>query len=219
VARKDLSRTVIEGGRYYHNCWFRRASHGVARARTRAWLDEVRADPDRADEVAPGHLPRVRKMFHDKLAPARRWLAAQCGRPWTKVYADLCARFDMRTVAGRHVVHEHMLRWVWHGDEHVPEYQRYDFIVDRHGILRDSTWRERRRALLAWTGGRIAAKTYWGWWWFRLHVLRNPRTYEVIERYHVPLARMTRGEARRIERVAADLRLGVVLHARALVLR
>jgi hypothetical protein len=219
VGRKDLSRTVIEGGRYYHNCWFRRASHGVARARTRAWLDEVRADPEAADDGAPRELTRVRKAFRDKLAPARKWLAAQCGRPWTKVYGDLCARFDTRTVAGRHVVHDHMLPWVWHGDEHVPDYRRYDFIVDGRGILRDSTWGERRTALLAWTGGRLAAKTYWGWWWFAPYEVRAPGTYVVTDRYHVPLARMTRGDVRRIERVAADLRREVVMPARALVLR
>src|SRR4051812_4716895 len=112
VARKDLSRTVIEGGRYYRNCYFRRASHGIERATTREWLDRVNVDLDEADASAPPARPRVHKEFHDKLMPAHRWLVAQVGRPWSKVFSELSARFDTRTVAGRHVVHDHMLRWV-----------------------------------------------------------------------------------------------------------
>ena len=44
MARKDLSRTVIEGGRYYGNSYFRRASHGIERATTREWLDRIAGD-------------------------------------------------------------------------------------------------------------------------------------------------------------------------------
>src|SRR5438105_10112930 len=89
LSRKDLSRTVIEGGRYYHNCDERRASHAIERANTRQWLDRVCIDPDVADESAPEPKPHISKLFHDKLAPAQRWLASQVGRPWDKVYSEL----------------------------------------------------------------------------------------------------------------------------------
>jgi hypothetical protein len=136
VARKDLSRTVIEGGRYYSNCYFRRASHGTERATTRAWLDRVLVDLDEADESVPPPRPRVGKVFYDKLAPAQRWLVAQVGRPWDKVYSDLCAAFDTRTVAGRHVVHDHMLPWVRRWDVPSPYWRRFELVIDEHGILR-----------------------------------------------------------------------------------
>lgn len=112
MARKDLSRTVIEGGRYFRNCWERRASHGVERASTRAWLDQVVVDTDEAEESVPPPIRHVGKSFRDKLGPAQRWLASQVGRPWSKVFSELCAKFDTRTVAGRHVVYDHMLDWV-----------------------------------------------------------------------------------------------------------
>ena len=139
MARKDLSRTVIEGGRYYSNCWERRASHGIERATTREWLDRVAVDLDEADATLPPPRKRVYKMFRDKLAPAHRWLVAQVGRPWSKVYSELCARFDTRTVAGRHVVHDHMLQWVRRYDDVQWRWWRsryYDLVIDRHGILR-----------------------------------------------------------------------------------
>ena len=137
MARKDLSRTVIEGGRYYHNTYFRRASNRTERATTREWLDRVAVDLDEADETVPPLRPRVSKMFFDKLGPAHRWLVAQVGRPWNKVYSELCARFDTRTVAGRHVVHDHMLHWVRQpGELHRYYSRRYELVVDRHGILR-----------------------------------------------------------------------------------
>ena len=81
MSRKNLSRTVIEGGRYHRNCWMRRASHGIARAATRDWLDRVALDLEEADATVAPTRPRVHKMFRDKLGPAHRWLLAQVGRP------------------------------------------------------------------------------------------------------------------------------------------
>jgi len=164
VGRRDLSRTVIEGGRYRRNKWERRESHRVARARERSWLDTL-GDADASD---PAPCTRVRKMFRDKLAPAERWLAAQAGRPWAKVYSELRARFDSRTVAGRHVVEDHMLDWVRHPGDARYVYRDY-FVVDAHGILRDVRDVRRRlaRQFRTWTGDRVCANTPLGWWWFR----------------------------------------------------
>jgi hypothetical protein len=137
VARKDLSRTVIEGGRSYDNCHRRRASHGQARAQQRAWLSTLRHDVEEADDSDVEPTPHVGRDFHDKLAVIRRWLASRCGRPWTKVYSELRATFDTRTTAGRHIVFDHMLPDVWRGDPTVDVVRRERFfVVDAHGILR-----------------------------------------------------------------------------------
>jgi hypothetical protein len=181
VARKDLSRTVIEGGRYYRNKLARRASHGEERASTRAWLDRVTVDIDEADETSPRPRTRVPKQFYDKLAPAQRWLVAQVGRPWSVVYAELRERFDTRTIAGRHVVNDHMLQWVRrHGDDEWRQFSsRFELVIDVHGILRKTKWFGRsfgsvRREVLAWANGRVCALTYRGWWWFRLESVGAP---------------------------------------------
>ena len=226
MARKDLSRTVIEGGRYYHNSYFRRASHGVERATTREWLDRVTVDLDEADETAPPPRPRVGKMFHDKLAPAHRWLVAQVGRPWSKVFSELCSRFDTRTVAGRHVVHDHMLEWVRRHDAPRTYHSRYDLVIDAHGILRKPpglgrSWQKFRAQVLAWADDRVCAKTYRGWWWFRREPVgeRCPAYYRCNHRDHVSLAgghyhavrivsagAMSAGQVRYLERLPDDLR-------------
>jgi len=231
VARKDLSRTVIEGGRYYHNCWFRRASHGVERATTREWLDRVAVDLDEADATAPPARKRVHKMFHDKLAPAHRWLVAQVGRPWSKVYSDLCARFDTRTIAGRHIVHDHMLPSVYRYDELNFDFRRHDLVIDAHGILRKSlgfgrSWKNFHAEIRAWAAGRVCAKTHQGWWWFRsepigarchrLHCeLQGQHFWVAGEPYHglrlTSAGAMKPKHVRYLERLPRDLRAKLVI--------
>ena len=63
MSRKNLSRTVIEGGRYYFNSYQRRASHGIERATTREWLDRVAVDLDEADARSAPPRPKVGKQF------------------------------------------------------------------------------------------------------------------------------------------------------------
>jgi len=231
VSRKNLSRTVIEGGRYYSNCWLRRASHGVERATTREWLDRVAVDLEEADATVAPSRPHVRKMFHDKLAPAHRWLVAQVGRPWSAIYSELCARFDTRTVAGRHVVHDHMLQWVRKHDELDRRHSRRDLIVDAHGILRKPRWFGRsysklRAHVLGWAAGRVCALTDRGWWWFRHEPhgrpcangslcshARHPEFGGV--RYHakklVAVGPMSRKQVRRLERIPDGFRRAIVV--------
>ncbi len=225
MSRKDLSRTVIEGGRYYHNTFFRRESHRTARASTREWLSSIEHDPDEADASSPEPLRPVHKRFYDKLAPARRWLASQVGRPWSKVYSELRARFDSRTIAGAHVVNDHMLGWVaQHGLS--PTRRDYDFQVDAHGILRHGryyqiSYQKLRAELAAWQAGRKACLTYRGWWWVRV-VPRDPYCYSRwscrqphIDGYHradvLAVCPLTKGDRRRLDRIPDDFRASVVL--------
>jgi hypothetical protein len=224
VSRKNLSRTVIEGGRYFHNHYERDASHRIERATTRAWLDRVAIDVDEADHTAPPKRPPVRKLFYDKLSPATRWLESQVGRPWNKVYSELCAKFDRRSLAGMHVVDAHMVGEVWRGD--LAAQRRRDFIVDRHGILRRNPFagraRRKRRDRLGWTRGRRAANTYMGWWWFRLigsgpcnghcparHFGLGGRYYH--ETCYVADAALTKRDRRRLDQLPALLRDEVVM--------
>ncbi len=81
MSTKNLARTVIEGGRAWHNCWERRNSNGVERS----WEAQTSARLRTAIEVEElVYRPRqkVYACFRDKLGPAERWLAAQAGRPW-----------------------------------------------------------------------------------------------------------------------------------------
>jgi hypothetical protein len=53
VSTKDLSRTVIEGGRHRYNVWERRSSHRAERTSQREYLRAVEHDPAVADARAP----------------------------------------------------------------------------------------------------------------------------------------------------------------------
>ena len=230
MARKDLSRTVIEGGRYYHNSYFRRASHGIERATTREWLDRVATDLEEAEETLPPPRKHVGKMFRDKLGPAKRWLAAQVGRPWSKVYSELCAKFDSRTIAGRHVVHDHMLPWVDLYNDPLTHHSNREFFIDSHGILRKGgarNWWKLRSEVLAWAGSRRCANTYRGWWWFRAEAVMSERcsnryhcdhpTHREIAggHYHrwnwIPLGPVRPGQLRYLDKLPAVLRNTIVI--------
>ncbi len=196
MARKDLSRTVIEGGRSRGNSWDRRRSHGVERAKTRAWLDVVAQDLEEAEASAPVSIKFVSKDFRDKLGPAQRWLASQVERPWSKVYSELRARFDARTVAGRHIVEDHLLQMVRRHPIESRYHRQFELYVDEHGILKQPkhhgrAYQTMRRAAIAWFAGRVCARTYRGWWWFR---------------GTIPIAAMTRAEVRHLDGLTDEFR-------------
>lgn len=173
MATKDLARTVIEGGRSSFNRFDRRLSNAEVRAAWRVTQAMIMQSAD-ADGVLYPLRRHVYRDFHDKLAPAERWLARQVGRPWNAVRSDLFARFDARTTAGHHILFDHLLADVNLGD---PARDRWaDFFVDAQGILRRARERHRYRArfvplpepkrvLEEWLAGRRigerAPKLYW----------------------------------------------------------
>lgn len=94
--RKDMSKVVIERPRY---------GHGDPSRKTRLRIN--RYDPGNEYEDSPKHLPsskgRGTKMFSDFLNPLERFLQSNVGRPWDKVYSELCKYLDRRKTTGRHV--------------------------------------------------------------------------------------------------------------------
>ncbi len=230
MAHKDLSRTVIEGGRSRGNKWDRRRSHGVERAKTREWLDVISQDLDEADASAPTPIKFVYKGFRDKLGPAQRWLASHVDRPWSKVYSELRSRFDARTVAGRHIVEDHMLQMVRRHPVGYRYYRQFELYVDAHGILKKPkdhgrAYQTKRHEVIDWSAGRVCARSYRGWWWFRYEMVGDA-CYQPLckkahvtddkgRRYHrrdtVPIAAMTRAEVRYLDGLTDDLRRPLVI--------
>ncbi|MBP6748541.1 MAG: hypothetical protein KA144_02785 [Xanthomonadaceae bacterium] len=94
---------------------------------------------------------RCRKDLNENLAPLRRYLASQVGRPWDKVFSDICAGIDRRNTVQRHI-HQHLEDFVairvydvggelqidgrWRG--HVPLANCWTpefYVHPRHGLL------------------------------------------------------------------------------------
>jgi hypothetical protein len=51
------------------------------------------------------------KSFNENLRPLARYLERQVGRPWDKVYSDVCAVIDGRSAVQRHIL-EHLNQYV-----------------------------------------------------------------------------------------------------------
>lgn len=160
MSTKNLARTVIEGGRRYYNSWERRHSHAEHRAKER--VVEARARSDDADEIVWPERKHVGRSFHDKLSPAERWLRSNVGRPWRLVRSEIFASFDTRTLAGQHIVFDHLLGRRWDLDETWRVSRDFVFRVDRHGILRVdlrvSRSRSTRQTGPSWIDERAAAR-------------------------------------------------------------
>ena len=140
MSTKDLSRSVIEGGRRRGNAWTRRRSHRVVRAEERVLERRVlacSADAEVEDAEAWPQVSRVPREFFDRLSAPERWLESQVGRSWNRVRSELFARFDTRTLAGRHIVFDHLSpKQQWGEEPGVWQVERVRFRVDQRGILR-----------------------------------------------------------------------------------
>jgi hypothetical protein len=60
--------------------------------------DDFDSGPKRASSARHG------KWLNENLAPLRRYLMKQVGRPWDKVYSEICSTIDTRSAVGLHVL-------------------------------------------------------------------------------------------------------------------
>lgn len=152
MSTKNLSRTVIEGGRRSVNKWDRRLSNREYRSEIREYMSNVGKNEDYSDEVFEPSKRKVVKDFNDKLSPMYKWLHAQVGRPWNQVKSEVVSKFDTRTTAGRHIVKDHLFGSVQEQPSYLycskdrpfdekdfttSSYSRDEFFVDEDGILRN----------------------------------------------------------------------------------
>jgi hypothetical protein len=186
MSTKDLSHTIIEGGRRGFNKWDRRYSHKENRAQEKAYISQVMEDPDSSYEYDIEPLRHVYKEFNDKISPIYRWLHAQVGRPWNDVRSDIATNFDTRTTAGRHVVYDHILSNVeetpdlrygrfYHGPEdYTQSFHENDFYVDANGLLQNKRYIKLKRKTVKfdvkqianWLSGRVVGKAGKKFFWF-----------------------------------------------------
>lgn len=91
--RKDMFKVIVE-----------RPRRGGNRA------DEAPAGAPDEDSPARESLRqrhRNRKWLNENLRPLERWLGSQVGRPWAKVYSELCEGIDRRSTVQQHI-HQHV---------------------------------------------------------------------------------------------------------------
>jgi hypothetical protein len=170
--RSDMDKVLVERPRLRRGDWLGGGKEVGFRQRLVAIADE--SAPTKVS-IKAGH--RRLKWLNENLAPLKRFLRSNVGRPWEKVYSEICAGIDRRNVVQAHIF-EHLFGFVdrevravpskngkytvfqvlnWQ-QEWVPIEERgaYFFVDPRTGILREnigrvtsSAWTKERQAKLA----------------------------------------------------------------------
>lgn len=111
MSTKNLARTVIEGGRTNRSKDLRRTSLRYLRKDNRDMCHALRVDPEGWYEAElPIRARDWEDIDHaDKVRPCDRFLDSKDGKSWEAIHSEICARFDRRTLAGRHVTNCHLL--------------------------------------------------------------------------------------------------------------
>jgi hypothetical protein len=134
MAKRNLARTAIEGGRASSTRWEEYFFTRSERRSARIQLQRCKVDSDSAEDLSVG--PRKAlfgRDFADKLGPVRRWLAAQVGRHWDDVNAEIHEKFPGRSLAGRHILGHIESDVAFEGHHH----RSYGVVlVDEQGIVR-----------------------------------------------------------------------------------
>lgn len=140
--KKDLKDIIINTGRHCDDAYasYRYKSHKKDDLDSDYW------------NIQRETIARYEKSQADRLAPLIRYLESQCGKPWYKVWHDICEDNDNRTIRGHHL-REHVLWMVYDNGiskESPPPFywRRGRFHVDKNGILRKNEDKRNRKKVL-----------------------------------------------------------------------
>lgn len=138
MATRNLARSLVEGGR--RGRYSERYALRAERRHIKEWLGSIGSveEAEEASRVEPGWCHKGwGSEFSDRFAPVERFLEANAGRPWNRVYSVLCGRFDRRTLKGWHLL-RHVDRHMVNGHGHYgrPWRSLWGASVGLDGILR-----------------------------------------------------------------------------------
>lgn len=157
--RKDMSKIIVERPRRG------RAAAGLKPGRTRVVLDDD-GEPLRAVRTArelKGRAPRT-KQLNENLAPLKRYLAANVGRPWNKVFSEISEHLKATSTVQQHV-RDHLADFVafktrmragqvvvsgrWGGEHALGASYHLYYVHPRTGLLRRNdkrvSWQKARK--------------------------------------------------------------------------
>src|SRR2546421_232209 len=96
VVRSDMSKVIVERPRKKGCAWHK--PKGYLR-RLRCYGDD---GPPRCEGIKARWQGRT-KYLNEHLGPLRRYLDKQVGRPWDKVFSEICAHIDRNSAVQDHV--------------------------------------------------------------------------------------------------------------------
>ena len=132
--RSDMHKVIVERPRMLRSKWKNRKT-----ALRLSPSQRAQAITD-AEDYDSGHTrassARHEKHLNENLAPLKRYLRAQVGRPWDKVYSEICRTIDTRSAIGLHVL------------QHVEDFIAVDTYIENGQVLeRNRRWFMRARGL------------------------------------------------------------------------
>jgi hypothetical protein len=207
--REDMARVLVERVRHGFPAKLqRRKRHQLARLR-----------PESAPRREPMSRGRGTKALNENLAPLRRFLQRQVGRPWDAVYAEISARLRARSAVQQHV-RDHLADFVatttWLEGDHVVAQGRWGqpdaidsehwgarrfYVCPRSGLLREQIRKRCRRSVepdpdVRWDGPMRQLRRIDGIWFaFALAPIPDPpRRSAVVRDFHLrrPLVEILR---------------------------
>lgn len=104
--RSDFNKQLTERQRIGHEMKF-----GDIRNAKGNGFDEEAIGGKESIHTRRRHARGRRKSFNEHLNPLKSFLRTNEGRPWDKVYSDICSTFDKRKVINNHIL-EHLFDYV-----------------------------------------------------------------------------------------------------------
>lgn len=155
--REDMAHILVERPRSYRGSYARRAP-GYPRGKLAPKRSGLEDAPTR-EKI--GALYRTRAL-NENLAPLRRYLRSQVGRPWSKVHSEICARIDSSSAVQKHIL-QHLSDFVttvtWKSTDGIVGADRYGgvqpvesrwyhrfYVCPSTGLLRAASVSKRRGA-------------------------------------------------------------------------
>jgi hypothetical protein len=106
--RADMGKVLVERPRLGGWRGASRPGKGYAK-RLRKYFDAGDSPP--ACEGIKARYGHRTKFFNEHLGPLRRFLASNVGRPWDKVYSEICKHVDRGNVVQKHIL-THLFEYV-----------------------------------------------------------------------------------------------------------
>lgn len=124
--RSDMHKVIVERPRFLRARWENKKTALRLTNQQSAQAADAPEDYDSGPRRASSR--RHEKWLNENLAPLRRYLMRQAGRPWDKVYGEIRKTIDTRSAIGLHVL------------QHLEDYVATDtFIQD--GVVSEWRWR------------------------------------------------------------------------------
>lgn len=172
--RKDMSKVIVERPRRGRS-WAKETPPGRSRI-----VEDDGGEPLRAPRGgrSPNRTkPLKTKGLNENLAPLKRYLGKQVGRPWNKVFSEISEHLKPTSTVQQHV-RDHIEDFValktrmkagkvfasarWGGERAIDEDYRAFFVHPRTGLLKQNpnyrSWNARQRAARAAAAAERAAR-------------------------------------------------------------